>query len=115
MGTKLDATTTPRATKTKNESDNIAGGQGTTRRKSEGARYQYFGTDGASSTRKPTINITGTPNTGGIIDHLIGEYQEQVAAKKAEIDRLKDEIAALTKNIQDLQVVRASLLRSHDE
>nr|WP_292706335.1 MULTISPECIES: hypothetical protein [unclassified Nostoc] len=63
------------------------------------------GTDGQRSS----IVSDGTRNPGGMIDHLIDEYSDQVAIKKEEDQRIQDEIARLESKIQGLKVLREDL------
>ncbi|MDZ8135169.1 MAG: hypothetical protein RM049_07670 [Nostoc sp. DedQUE04] len=63
------------------------------------------GTDGQRSNL--FINGAGTP--GGTIDHLIGEYSDQVAIKEQENQRIEEEIARLKSKIEELQALKEEL------
>ncbi|MEH1802158.1 MAG: hypothetical protein V7L13_23950 [Nostoc sp.] len=79
-----------------------AGGQG------QGAGCQQeriSGTDGQRSN----VFIDGARNSGGTIDHLIGEYSDQVAIKEQENQRIEDEIARLKSKIEELKALKDEL------
>jgi hypothetical protein len=65
-------------------------------------------TSGAAGQRSSIVS-DGTRNPGGMIDHLIDEYSDQVAIKKEEDQRIQDEIARIESKIQGLKVLREEL------
>ena len=46
---------------------------------------------------KSSIFSSGTSDDGGMVCQLIDDYRDQVAARKAEIKRLEDEVKKLTR------------------
>ncbi|WP_414579622.1 hypothetical protein [Anabaena sp. CCY 9402-a] len=44
-----------------------------------------------------------------MLDHLIDEYCDQVAAKKAEAERINDEVKRLESRIQEFKSLRQEL------
>lgn len=107
MGTTNEKTTS-RSTQAKIESVDIARGNGTTGRKSQATGNQQE-RDYRASGSESSVFSTGTTVTGGMLDHLIDEYCDQVAAKKAEAERINDEVKRLESRIQEFKSLRQEL------
>jgi Tfp pilus assembly protein PilN len=63
------------------------------------------GTDGQRSN----VLVSGAGTPGGTIDHLIGEYSDQVAIKEQENQRIEDEIGRLKSKIEELKALKEEL------
>ncbi|BAZ27998.1 hypothetical protein NIES4074_04280 [Cylindrospermum sp. NIES-4074] len=96
------------------ESVNISRGDGIARREGENAGNQQERDDRAYS-KKSSLFSPGAAITGGILDHLIKEYYDQVASKEDEIQRISDEIKKLKTKIEEFKVLREEFHKQPEE
>jgi hypothetical protein len=91
----------PRTKKEKPEFDNISRSSSATRGEITFTRTEQERVYREGSSRSSIFN-PGQRVTGKMLDHLIGEYKDQVSAKE-------NEIAAIEARIQDLQLLKEEL------
>ncbi|MEN2383531.1 MAG: hypothetical protein ACSI46_00475 [Gloeotrichia echinulata DVL01] len=113
MGTK-DEKASARTTQAKPKSIGITGGCGVVGGESESLGNQQERNYRAGSPQ-PSIFGTGTTVTGGMLDHLIDEYCDQVASKENEIARANDEIKRLNSRIQEFKALKEELVKQTEE
>jgi chromosome segregation ATPase len=87
---------------------------GIARSEGENAGNQQERDHRANSTRS-SIFSPGTAVTGGMLDHLIDEYRDQMATKESELERLKDEIKRLAARIKEFEALRQELKKQSEE
>lgn len=112
---KKNEKTDPRAEEEGFDFDANAGGSRETGSKSQSTWLEQERIDRADSQRSSLVSV-GTAVTGGMLDHLIDDYVEQVANKQQELQRLNedinrysDEIKRLNFRIQELTALREEL------
>jgi hypothetical protein len=95
-------------------SDSDSTGSRNTGYKSESLGNQPQRIDRADGSE---FNFTqsGWANTGGVLGHIIDYYREQVALKKAERDRLDNDILQLESRVSDLELLQNQLIDSIQE
>jgi chromosome segregation ATPase len=71
--------------------------------------------DYRTHSSESSIFSTGTTVTGGMLDHLIDEYCDQVAAKKDEARRINDEVKRLESRIQEFKALREELKKQTED
>jgi hypothetical protein len=114
MGTKRNAKTVTRAAEAKfkpislSRSGGVARGKG----KSTGNKQKR---DNRAHSSQSSIFSPGTAVTGGVIDNLIEEYDEQVQLKENEIQRLIEEVSRLKLRAQEFRVLRDELQKQFQE
>jgi hypothetical protein len=113
MGTTNEKTTA-RSTQTKVKSDNIARRHGTAGGESSASGHQQE-RDYRASSSQSSIFSTGTSVTGGMLDHLIDEYCDQVTAKEAEVARINDEIKRLKTRVHEFKALREELHKQTED
>jgi HAMP domain-containing protein len=113
MGTKNEETIT-RSTQAESESVGITGGRGTARGESKTTRNQQE-RDHRARSSESSIFSPGTAVTGGMLDHLIDEYCDQMAAKQDEIEHLQNEIKRIQSRVQEFKALREELKRQSEE
>ncbi|MEH2123722.1 MAG: hypothetical protein V7K44_04840 [Nostoc sp.] len=105
---RKDAKTTAWAEEKRFDINSLAGRGRETGGESQGIGCQQeriSGTDGQRSN----LLIDGARTSGGTIDHLIGEYSDQVAIKELENQRIEDEISRLKSKIEELKLLKEEL------
>ena len=93
---------------TKTNSDNISRGSTVTGDTSSIIGNQQERDIGARSS-EPNIFSPGATVTGGMLDHLIDDSLDQVAAKEDEAKRVAAELKRLKARIQELKALREEL------
>ena len=78
------------------------------RRKGENAWGQQE-RDAGTDSSKSSIFSTGTTVTGGMLDHLIDEYVDQVEGKRQEIIRIEIEVKKLENRVEEFKALREDL------
>ncbi|MGI8502056.1 MAG: hypothetical protein ACR2LR_13095 [Hassallia sp.] len=58
---------------------------------------------------KSSISSSGASDDGGMVCQLIDDYRDQVAARKAEIKRLEDEVKKLEFRIDEFEILKHEL------
>lgn len=107
MGTTNEKTIA-RTAQAKLKPDGIARGCGITGGESQAIGNQQE-RDYRASSSQSSVFSTGTTITGGMLDHLIDEYCDQVAAKKAEVQRINNEVKRLESRIEEFKSLRQEL------
>ncbi len=102
------------STQAKPEPDSISGGCGSAGGKSEAIRNKQE-RDYRASSSESSIFSPGTAITGGMLDHLIDEYCNQVASKENEVERINDEIKRLKSRVQEFKALREELHKQSEE
>lgn len=97
----------PRTKEEKLESDNISRSSSAVRGEITFARTEQERVCREGSSRSSIFN-PGQRVTGKMLDHLIGEYEDQVTAKK-------NEITAIEIKIKDLELLRDELKKQPEE
>nr|WP_263983252.1 hypothetical protein [Nostoc flagelliforme] len=108
---RKDEKTTAWAEEERFDIDSLAGRGRETGGQGQGIGCQQeriSGTDGQRSN----VLIGGARTSGGTIDHLIGEYSDQVAIKEQENQRIEDEIARLKSKIEELKALKEEIKTS---
>ena len=113
MGTKNEETVA-RAKETEIKLIDISRGDGVIGRKGKDARNQQK-RDNRASSQESSIFTTGADVTGGMLDHLIDEYGDQVALKEDEIHRLSEEVNRLKSRVQEFKALRQELQKQFEE
>lgn len=113
MGTTNEKATS-RTAQAKSQSLSVSGGGGITRGESEIVGTEQERNYRASSSQSSVFS-TGTTITGGMLDHLIDEYCDQVAAKEAEVERINDEIKRLNTRVQEFKALRQELNKQTED
>ncbi len=105
----------------KPEPDNISGGDGITRRKSENLGNQQE-RDYRAGCSESSLFSPGTAVTGGMLDHLIDDHLDQMAAKEDEAERIAREakrveadLKRLKVRIQELKALREELKKQSEQ
>lgn len=101
MGT-TDEKTTARTTQAETKPVDFSRRDGSPRGESESFGYQQE-RDNRENSSQSSIFSPGTTITGGMLDHLIDEYCNQVTTKDGEIQRLEEEIQRLRDEKKRLQ------------
>ena len=107
MGTTNEKTSA-RSTQAKSKPFSVTGSGGITGGESEAIGNQQE-RDYRASSSQSSIFSTGTAVTGGMLDHLIDEYCDQVEAKENEVQRINDEIKRLKSRVQEFKALREEL------
>ncbi|MHC5728359.1 MAG: hypothetical protein ACYT04_37970 [Nostoc sp.] len=97
----------PRTKKEKLEFDDISRSPSATRGEIAFTRTEQERVYREGSPRSSIFN-PGQRVTGKMLDHLIGEYEDQVSAKK-------NEIATIEARIRDLQLLKEELKKEPEE
>ncbi|BAZ50139.1 hypothetical protein NIES4103_27530 [Nostoc sp. NIES-4103] len=113
MGTTNEKTIA-RSAQAKFKPDSIAGGCRVTGGESEAVGNQQE-RDYRTNSSESSIFSAGTAVTGGMLDHLIDEYCDQVAAKEDEIQRINDEIKRLRSRVQEFKALREELKKQTED
>jgi len=114
MGITANEKTNTWSEEAKPEPDIVTRGSGVVRGESQHVGNQQERDDRTSSTRS-SIFSAGTGITGGMLDHLIDEYLDQMAAKEDEIKRLGDEIKRLAARVKEFKSLREELKKQFEE
>ncbi len=109
-----DEKTIARAEEAKAEFDNISGRYAVVGNKSANVGNQQE-RDNRASGSQSSIFTTGTSVTGGMLDHLIAEYSDQMVVKENEIQHLTDEIKRLGARVKEFQALREELNKQTEE
>lgn len=105
---RKDEKTTAWAEEERFNIDSLARRGRETRSQSQGIGCQQERT-GRTDGQRSNILIDGARTPGGTIDHLIGEYSDQVAIREKENQRIEDEIARLKLKIEELKELKEEL------
>ena len=62
-----------------------------------------------------SIFSSGTSVTGGMLDHLIDDHLDQMAAKEDEVKRIQAEMERLKARVQELKALREDLKKKESE
>ncbi|PHJ60250.1 hypothetical protein VF14_11565 [Nostoc linckia z18] len=114
MGTIKDEKTVTRSEEAKLKPVSLSRSGGVTRRESKSVRNQQKRDNRADRSRS-SIFGPGTAVTGGVLDNLIDEYDDQVKLKENEIQRLSDEVNRLKSRAKEFRVLRDELQKQFQE
>ncbi|BAY77944.1 hypothetical protein NIES25_44140 [Nostoc linckia NIES-25] len=114
MGTTRDEKTVTRTEEAQLKSVSLSRGSGVTGGEGEFVRNQQKRDNRAYRSRS-SIFSAGTAITGGVLDNLIDEYDEQVQLKENEIQRLSNEVNRLKSRAQEFRVLRDELQKQFQE
>jgi chromosome segregation ATPase len=113
MGTTNEETVA-RSEKAETNSDDISGGNRVT-----GSTSSIIGNqqerDIRACSSEPNIFSPGTTVTGGMLDHLIDDTLDQVAAKEDEAKRVAVELKRLKARLQELKALREELSKQSEQ
>lgn len=113
MGRKNEKTIA-RSEETQPQSVSIARGGRLAGRESEASGNQQERNYRANSSESSILSA-GTTITGGMLDHLINEYCDQVTAKESEVERINDEIKRLRTRVQEFKALREELHKQTED
>lgn len=113
MGTTNEKTVA-RSEKAETNSDHISGGNRVTGGTSSSIGNQQERDIGACSSQQNVFS-PGTTVTGGMLDHLIEDTLDQVAAKEDEAKRVGLELKRLKARIQELRAIREEIKKESEQ
>jgi hypothetical protein len=70
--------------------------------------------DNRARSSESSIFSPGTAVTGGMLDHLISEYCDQVAAKQDDIHRIENEVDRLQSRVKEFKALREELRKQSE-
>lgn len=111
---QINEKTIARAAQAEFESIHIAGSGGTVGGESQTVRNQQerSGRKGSERAKLPTA---GTSVIGGMLDHLIEQYADQVAEKVRIISQTQEELEKLNNRIRECKELKEELNKQLDE
>ncbi|MEH1805389.1 MAG: hypothetical protein V7L28_08540 [Nostoc sp.] len=113
MGTKNEKTIA-RSAQAKPEPVSVTGSCGDVGGKSK-TTWNQQERDYRAGRSESSVFSPGAAVTGGMLDHLIDEYCDQMAAKQEEIEHLQNEIKRIQSRVQEFKALREDLKRQSEE
>ncbi len=113
MGTTNEKAVT-RSAEAETNSDNISGGNRATGNTSPTIGNQQE-RDTRARSSEPNVFSPGTTVTGGMLDHLIEDNLDQMAAKEDEAKRVAVELKRLKARVQELKALREELKKQSEK
>jgi uncharacterized coiled-coil protein SlyX len=71
--------------------------------------------DARTDSSQSSIFSPGTAIPGGMLDHVIDEYVDQVGKKREEISRMEDEVKRLENRIQEFKALRDEVKKQSEK